>query len=273
MIKNVCSVYEGRIDIRIVMEATMSERLIRTEMLIGIESIDKLKNTKVAIFGVGGVGTYVAEGLIRAGVGRFLLVDDDTICESNLNRQLHATMQTIGRSKVETMKERMLLINPEADIEIKQSFILYNNIDEVVSSDVDYMVDALDTVTAKIALVLKSKELSVPLISAMGTGNKFEPTMLKVSDIYKTNVCPLCKVMRKELKARGIKKLKVVYSEEIPTKPLFQPQSKVDTKVDGVLVSEPDMHAKRATPGSMSFVPSVAGMIIASEVVKDVIGR
>ena len=250
--------------IEIVMEATMTERLIRTEMLIGAESIEKLKNTKVAIFGVGGVGTYVAEGLIRAGVGRFLLVDDDTICESNLNRQLHATMQTIGRSKVETMKERMLSINPDADIEIKQSFILYDNIDEVVPSDLDYMVDALDTVTAKIALALKSKELSVPLISAMGTGNKFEPTMLKVSDIYKTNVCPLCKVMRKELKTRGIKKLKVVYSEELPTKPLFQPQEIADANLDGDQASKHDVHTKRAIPGSMSFVPSVAGMITLS---------
>lgn len=246
----------------------MSERLIRTEMLIGKEGIDKLNKTKVAIFGVGGVGTYVAEGLVRAGVGRFLLVDDDTIVESNLNRQIHATIDTIGESKVEVMKKRMLSINPDADIEINRSFILYDNIDDVVSDDIDYMVDALDTVTAKIALVLKSKELNIPMISAMGTGNKFEPTMLKVSDIFKTNVCPLCKVMRKELKVRGIKRLKVVYSEENPTKPLFQPQSQ-EIQQEEI----PNMHQKRATPGSMSFVPSVAGMIIASEVVKDIIRR
>jgi tRNA threonylcarbamoyladenosine dehydratase len=249
------------------MEATMSERLIRTEMLIGKEGIDKLKNAKVAIYGIGGVGTYVAEGLIRAGIGRFLLVDDDTICESNLNRQLHATLDTIGKSKVETMKERMKSINPEVEIDTMKSFVLYDNIDEVVPLDLTYMVDSLDTVTAKIALVLKSKELEIPLISAMGTGNKLEPTMLKVSDIYKTNVCPLCKVMRKELKARGVRSLKVVYSEEQPTKPLFQPE---DGSSDEIT---PNMHKKRATPGSMSFVPSVAGMIIASEVVKDIIGK
>lgn len=245
----------------------MSERLIRTEMLIGKDGIDKLKKAKVAIYGVGGVGTYVAEGLVRAGIGKFLLVDDDTICESNLNRQLHATVDTIGKSKVETMKERMKSINPEVEIETMQSFVLYDNIDEVVPINLTYMVDSLDTVTAKIALALKSKELDIPLISAMGTGNKFEPTMLKVSDIYKTNVCPLCKVMRKELKARGVRSLKVVYSEEQPTKPLFQPD-------DGTSVEEtPNMHKKRATPGSMSFVPSVAGMIIASEVVKDILGE
>lgn len=245
----------------------MSERLIRTEMLIGNEGIDKLKKAKVALYGVGGVGTYVAEGLVRAGIGHFLLVDDDTICESNLNRQLHATVDTIGKSKVETMKERMQSINPEVEIETMQSFVLYDNIDKVVPLDLTYMVDALDTVTAKIALALKSKELDIPIISAMGTGNKFEPTMLKVSDLFKTNVCPLCKVMRKELKARGVRSLKVVYSEEQPTKPLFQPD-------DGSIAEEtPNMHKKRATPGSMSFVPSVAGMIIASEVVKDILGE
>lgn len=245
----------------------MSERLIRTEMLIGKEGIDKLKKAKVAIYGVGGVGTYVAEGLVRAGIGKFLLVDDDTICESNLNRQLHATVDTIGKSKVETMKERMKSINPEVEIDTIQSFVLYDNIDKVVPIDLTYMVDSLDTVTAKIALVLKSKELKIPLISAMGTGNKFEPTMLKVSDLFKTNVCPLCKVMRKELKARGVNNLKVVYSEEQPTKPLFQPD-------DGANEEDmPNLHKKRATPGSMSFVPSVAGMIIASEVVKDILGK
>ncbi|WP_455718957.1 tRNA threonylcarbamoyladenosine dehydratase [Anaerosporobacter sp.] len=245
----------------------MSERLIRTEMLIGKEGIDKLKKAKVAIYGVGGVGTYVAEGLVRAGIGKFLLVDDDTICESNLNRQLHATVETLGKSKVETMKERMKSINPEVEIDTIQSFVLYDNIDKVVPSDLTYMVDSLDTVTAKIALVLKSKELEIPLISAMGTGNKFEPTMLKVSDLFKTNVCPLCKVMRKELKARGVHNLKVVYSEEQPTKPLFQPDDGTNDE------DMPNMHKKRATPGSMSFVPSVAGMIIASEVVKDLIGK
>ncbi|WP_310604337.1 tRNA threonylcarbamoyladenosine dehydratase [Anaerosporobacter sp.] len=256
----------------------MSERLIRTEMLIGEEGIAKLENAKVAIYGVGGVGTYVAEGLVRAGIGHFLLVDDDTICESNINRQLHATIDTIGKSKIETMKERMRTINPEVEIDTMQTFVLYDNIDEVVSQDITYMVDALDTVTAKIALTLKSKELNIPLISAMGTGNKFEPTMLKVSDLFKTNVCPLCKVMRKELKARGVNKLKVVYSEEQPTKPLFQTGENVNEDVlDSAGNIEKtdvkDMHRKRATPGSMSFVPSVAGMIIASEVVKDILGR
>ncbi|MBS5932456.1 MAG: tRNA threonylcarbamoyladenosine dehydratase [Clostridiales bacterium] len=253
----------------------MSEQFIRTEMLIGEDGINKLKKAKVAIYGVGGVGTYVAEGLVRAGIGHFLLVDDDIICESNLNRQLHATINTIGKSKVETMKERMESINPAVKIETMQSFVLYDNISEVVPLDLTYMVDALDTVTAKIALVLKSEELNIPLISAMGTGNKFEPTMLKVSDLFKTNVCPLCKVMRKELKVRGVRKLKVVYSEEQPTKPLFQPSDLVNIEaMNGQNQDETiDMHKKRATPGSMSFVPSVAGMIIASEVVKDILNR
>lgn len=253
----------------------MSERFIRTKMLIGEEGIDKLKKARVAIYGIGGVGTYVAEGLVRAGIGHFLLVDDDTICESNLNRQLHATVDSIGRSKVEAMKERMESINPEVKIDTINSFVLYNNVDEVVPIELTYMVDALDTVTAKIALALKSKELEIPLISAMGTGNKFEPTMLKVSDLFKTNVCPLCKVMRKELKARGVSKLKVVYSEEQPTKPLFQPidSGNSETLKDHNPEENQNKHKKRATPGSMSFVPSVAGMIIASEVVKDILSR
>ncbi|WP_167955036.1 tRNA threonylcarbamoyladenosine dehydratase [Anaerosporobacter faecicola] len=249
----------------------MEERFIRTEMLIGEEGLNQLKQAKVAIYGVGGVGTYVAEGLVRAGIGRFLLVDDDVISESNCNRQLHATTQTIGKSKVKTMKERMESINPDVQIDIMESFVLYDNIEDVVPNDLSYMVDALDTVTAKIALALKSKEYTIPLISAMGTGNKFEPTKLQVSDLFKTNVCPLCKVMRKELKARGIKKLKVVYSEEQPTKPLFDPSDFDGKEENGE--EQKNLHKKRSTPGSMSFVPSVAGMIIASEVVKDLLGR
>lgn len=244
----------------------MSDRFLRTEMLIGKEKLETLHQAKVAIYGIGGVGTFVAEGLVRAGIGNFVLVDDDTINESNMNRQIHATVDNIGRSKTQAMRERILSINPAAHVDIKESFVLPENIDEMVPKDLTYMVDALDTVTTKIALVLKSKELNIPIISAMGTGNKMEPTMLRVSDIYKTNVCPLCKVMRKELKCRHINKLKVVYSEENPIKPLFQPKKAEES-------NEIDYHAKRFTPGSMSFVPSVAGMIIASEVVKDIIGR
>ena len=228
----------------------MSNQFSRTEMLIGKENVEKLRNSKVAIFGVGGVGSFVVEGLARAGVGNFILVDNDKVAESNLNRQIIATTKTIGKLKVEACKERILEINPEAKVEIYPEFFMPES-PEIFDNTVDYIVDAIDTVTAKIELVIRANKLNIPIISSMGTGNKLDPTKFEVTDIYKTSVCPLAKVMRKELKPRGIKKLKVVYSKEEPIKII---------KEEGT---------KKQIPGSISFVPSVAGLIIAGEVVKD----
>ena len=226
----------------------------RTEILIGKENLQKLKNSKVAIFGIGGVGSYVVEGLARAGVGNFILVDNDMVAESNLNRQIIATVKTIGKLKVEIAKERILEINPDAKVEIYPEFFMPDS-SEIFDNTVDYIVDAIDTVTAKIELVIRANKLNIPIISCMGTGNKLDPTKFEVSDIFKTSVCPLAKVMRKELKQRGIKKLKVIYSKEEPIKPI----------IDNLETS------KKQTPASISFVPSVAGLIIAGEVVKDII--
>ncbi len=232
----------------------MQNQFSRTELLIGKEGIEKLKNSKVAIFGIGGVGSYVVEGLARAGVGSFILVDNDEVCLSNLNRQIIATHKTIGKPKVEVAKERILEINPNANVEIYQEFFMPDT-KELLDNTVSYIVDAIDTVTAKIELVLRANRLNIPIISSMGTGNKLDPTKFEVTDIYKTSVCPLAKVMRKELKTRGIKKLKVVYSKEEPIK--------IEENLEEI--------SKKRSPGSISFVPSVAGLIIAGEVVKDII--
>lgn len=226
----------------------------RTELLLGEEGINKLKNSKVIVFGVGGVGSFVVEALTRAGIGNLILVDDDTVCISNLNRQVHATQTTVGKVKVEVMKERVLSINPNCNVEAKQTFITADNIPEILTDDIDYVVDAIDTVTSKLALAEYCYKNNINLISSMGTGNKLDPTLFRVSDVYKTKVCPLAKVMRHELRKRGVKKLKVVYSEEIPMTP--DKGAKVESK-------------KRQTPGSISFVPPVAGMIIGGEVIKD----
>ncbi|MBQ3145166.1 MAG: tRNA threonylcarbamoyladenosine dehydratase [Clostridia bacterium] len=229
----------------------MSEQFSRTELLIGKENLDKLKKAKVAIFGIGGVGSYVVEGLVRAGIQNFVLVDNDTLSLSNLNRQLIATTKTIGKPKVEIAKQRILEINPEAQVEIYQEFF-FPETEGILDKTIDYIVDAIDTVTSKIELVLRANKLEIPIISSMGTGNKLDSTKFEVTDIYKTSVCPLAKVMRKELKQRGIKKLKVVYSKEEPIK----------VKTNTIY--------KKQTPGSISFVPSVAGLIIAGEVIKDI---
>ena len=230
----------------------MSEQFSRTELLIGKDGMGKLKNSKVAIFGIGGVGSYVVEALARAGVGNFVLVDNDEVALSNLNRQIIATTKTIGMPKVEVAKERILEINPEAVIETYQEFFMPET-EGIIDESVTYIVDAIDTVTAKIELVLRANKLNIPIISSMGTGNKLDATRFEVTDIYKTSVCPLAKVMRKELKQRGIKKLKVVYSKEEPIK------------------LEKDETIKKQVPASISFVPSVAGLIIAGEVVKDIV--
>jgi len=230
----------------------MSEQFSRTQILIGKDGIEKLKKAKVAIFGIGGVGSYVVEALARVGVENFILVDNDEVSISNLNRQIIATTKTIGKSKVEVAKERILEINPEAIVEIYQEFFMPET-EGILDKSISYIVDAIDTVTAKIELVLRANKLNIPIISSMGTGNKLDPTRFEVTDIYKTSVCPLAKVMRKELKQKDIKKLKVVYSKEEPIK------------------LEKDETTKKQVPGSISFVPSVAGLIIAGEVIKDII--
>ena len=222
------------------------EWLARTELVIGKENIDKLNKTKIAVFGIGGVGSYVVEALARAGVGNFVLVDKDVVDVTNINRQIIATTKTIGMPKVEIAKNRILEINPQAKVAIYQEFFMPDS-KELLDSSIDYVVDCIDTVTAKIELVQRAKKLHIPIISAMGTGNKLDPTKFEVTDIYKTSVCPLAKIMRKELKNRKIDKLKVVYSKEEPIK------------------------NDKNVIGSVSFVPSVAGLIIAGEVVKDVI--
>ncbi len=232
----------------------MSEQFSRTEMLIGKSGIEKLKNSKVAIFGIGGVGSYVVEALARAGIGKFILVDNDEVSISNLNRQIIATTKTIGMPKVEVAKQRILEINPKAHVQTYQEFFMPET-EGIFDETVTYIVDAIDTVTAKIELVLRANKLNVPIISSMGTGNKLDPTRFEITDIYKTSVCPLAKVMRKELKQKAIKKLKVVYSKEEPIK------------------VEQDETTKKPVPGSISFVPSVAGLIIAGEVVKDIINK
>lgn len=244
----------------------MQTQFERTKLLIGEESLEKLKNARVAIFGVGGVGGYVCEALARSGIGSFDLIDNDTVCLSNLNRQIIATHSSVGKYKVDVMRDRMLDINPEVNVKVYKCFFLPENAHEFPFAEYDYVVDAVDTVTAKIELVMKCQEEGVPIISSMGTGNKMEASAFKVTDIYKTKMCPLAKVMRYELKKRGVKKLKVVYSEEIPLNPMDR-SIEVDAKTDKTVAS------RRSTPGSLAFVPPVSGMIIAGEVVKDLTGQ
>ena len=230
----------------------MQEQFSRTEILIGKENIEKLNNSKVAIFGLGGVGSYVLEGLARAGIGNFILVDNDKIAPSNINRQILALNTNIGEDKVEAAKNRAMQINPNIKIETFKEFFLPES-PNLFDNSVNYIVDAIDTVTAKIELAQRANNLNIPIISCMGTGNKLDPTKFEITDIYKTSVCPLAKVMRKELRERGIKKLKVLYSKEEP----------ISIKADD--------NNKKRIPGSISFVPSVAGLIIAGEVVRDII--
>ena len=241
----------------------MQNQFSRTQLLIGKEGIEKLNKSKVAIFGIGGVGSFVVEALVRAGVENFILVDNDKISITNLNRQIIATSKTIGKYKVEVAKERILEINPNAKVEIYQEFFMPDS-EEILDKKVDYIVDSVDTVTAKIELVIRANKLNIPIISCMGTGNKLDPTKFEITDIYKTSICPLAKVMRKELRSRGIKKLKVVYSKEEPIKPNgFLEKSNMETKGT----------TKTQVPGSISFVPSVAGLIVAGEVIKDIINK
>lgn len=248
----------------------MLNQFSRTELLIGKDGIEKLNKAKVAIFGIGGVGSFVVEGLVRAGVENFILVDDDKICLTNLNRQIIATRKTVGKYKVEVAKERILEINPNAKVEIYQEFFMPES-KEILDETVDYIVDSVDTVTAKIELVVRANKLNIPIISSMGTGNKLDPTRFEVTDIYKTSICPLAKVMRKELRTRGIKELKVVYSKEEPIKL----DENLEYSCKNGCICPPGTKRKctvrNQVPGSISFVPSVAGLIIAGEVIKDII--
>lgn len=236
----------------------MHEQFSRTQLILGEASIEKLNNSRIAVFGVGGVGGYVVEALARSGVGTIDIIDNDKVCMSNINRQIIATHKTVGRYKVDVLKERILDINPEAKVNAYKTFYMPDTKDEFDFTNYDYVVDAIDTVTGKIALVMQAQEANTPIISSMGAGNKINPTMFEVADIYKTSVCPLAKVMRRELKKRGVKKLKVVYSKEEPMKP-----------IEGEIDESPS-EGRRAVPGSIAFTPSVAGLIIASEVIKDI---
>ena len=247
----------------------MLTQFSRTELLLGKESMERLAGARVAVFGIGGVGGYVCEALVRSGVGAFDLIDDDKVCLTNLNRQIIATRKTVGRYKTEVMKERILDINPDADVRIHNCFFLPENADEFHFEEYDYVVDAVDTVTAKIALVMKAQETGTPIFSSMGAGNKLDGSQFRVADIYKTKVCPLAKVMRRELKKRGVKKLKVVYSEEQPVTPIEDMAISCKTNCICPPGAEHKCTERRAIPGSVAFVPSVAGLIIAGEVVKD----
>ena len=249
----------------------MLTQFSRTELLFGKEAMDKLADSKVAVFGIGGVGGYVCEALVRSGVGAFDLIDDDKVCLTNLNRQIIATRSTVGKYKTDVMRDRMLDINPKVEVEVHKCFFLPENADDFPWDSYDYVVDAVDTVTAKIALVMKCKEKNIPIISSMGAGNKLDGSQFKVADIYKTKVCPLAKVMRRELKKRGVKKLKVVYSEEIPTRPIEDMAISCRNNCICPPGAEHKCTERRDIPGSVAFVPSVAGLIIAGEVAKDLI--
>lgn len=241
----------------------MIHQFSRTELLLGKEGMQRLSQARVAIFGIGGVGGHCVEALARSGIGEFDLIDQDEVSLTNLNRQLAALHDTIGCPKVEVMKERILAINPNAKVNICQCFFLPENADQFPFSEYSYVVDAVDTVTAKIELILKSQAAGVPVISSMGAGNKLDPTAFEVADIYQTSVCPLAKVMRRELKKRGVKKLKVVYSKEEAVKP------KLYDEAGNMIETETKGTAGRMAPGSIAFVPSVAGLILAGEVIKD----
>ena len=249
----------------------MLNQFSRTELLLGKEAMEKLARCRVAVFGIGGVGGYVVEALVRSGVGAIDLIDDDKVCLTNLNRQIIATRKTVGQYKVDVMKERIMDINPDCSVEGHKCFYLPETKDAFDFSRYDYVVDAVDTVTAKLQLVLEAQEKNIPIISSMGAGNKLNPAGFEVADIYQTSVCPLAKVMRRELKKRGVKKLKVVYSEELPLSPLSDLENSCRTDCICPPGTERTCGQRRAVPGSVAFVPSVAGMILAGEVVKDLI--
>ena len=247
----------------------MQNQFSRSELLIGKEGIEKLHKSRVAIFGIGGVGGYTVDALVRSGVEQIDLIDDDKVCLTNLNRQLIATRKTVGKDKVDIMRERILEINPKVTVNVYKTFFLPENADTFPFEEYDYVVDAVDTVTAKIELVMKCQEKGVPIMSSMGAGNKLDASQFKVADIYKTKVCPLAKVMRRELKKRRVRKLKVVYSEELPKRPIEDMSISCRTNCICPPGAAHKCTERRDIPGSVAYVPSVAGLIIAGEVVKD----
>ena len=246
------------------------DQFSRTQLLLGPEAMQTLSTSFVAVFGIGGVGSFAAEALARSGVGGIALFDDDTVCMTNINRQLIATLSTVGKPKVEVMRDRILDINASAKVEVNAVFYGADNADEYDLSHYSYIIDAIDTVSSKLVLIERAKAANVPIISCMGAGNKLDPTSFEVSDIYKTSVCPLAKVMRRELRARGVESLKVVYSRELPI-PLSESE---EISCKNNCICPPDSKrncaVRRQVPGSISFVPSVAGLILAGEVIKDI---
>lgn len=249
----------------------MLNQFSRTELLLGKEALEKLKNSRVAVFGIGGVGAYAVEALVRSGIGTIDIVDDDKVCITNLNRQLYATRKTVGKYKVAVAKERILDINPDCIVNTHQTFYTPKTENQFDFSQYDYVIDAIDTVVGKLSLIEKSKQAGVPIICAMGAGNKLDPTKFEVADISKTSVCPLAKVIRTELKKRRIKKVKVVYSKELPIKP----KEDMSISCRNHCVCPPDTRkctVKHQIPGSTAFVPPVVGLIIAGEVIKDLTG-
>ena len=251
----------------------MLNQFSRTQLLLGKEAMDALSASRVAVFGIGGVGGYVCEALVRSGVGAFDLIDDDKICLTNLNRQLIATRSTVGKYKVDVMEARMKDINPNVDIRTHKCFFLPENADEFPFSEYDYIVDAVDTVSAKLSLAVKAQEAGVPIISSMGAGNKLDATAFRVADIYKTSMDPLARVMRRELKKRGVKKLKVVYSQEQPIRPIEDMSISCRTHCICPPGTKHKCTERRDIPGSTAFVPSVVGLIIAGEIVRDISGK
>lgn len=251
----------------------MLNQFSRTQLLLGKEAMDALSASRVAVFGIGGVGGYVCEALVRSGVGAFDLIDDDKICLTNLNRQLIATRSTVGKYKVDVMEARMKDINPNVDIRTHKCFFLPENADEFPFPEYDYIVDAVDTVSAKLSLAVKAQEAGVPIISSMGAGNKLDATAFRVADIYKTSMDPLARVMRRELKKRGVKKLKVVYSQEQPIRPVEDMSISCRTHCICPPGAKHKCTERRDIPGSTAFVPSVVGLIIAGEIVRDISGK
>lgn len=249
----------------------MLNQFSRTSLIFGKENMDHLAKSRVAVFGIGGVGGYTVEALARSGIGTLDLIDDDKVCLTNINRQIYATRKTVGKYKVDVAKERILEINPDAKVNVYKTFYMPDTKDQFDFSEYDYVVDAIDTVTGKIELVLQAQAAGTPIISSMGAGNKVNPAMFEVADIYKTSVCPLAKVMRRELKRRDVKRLKVVYSKEKPIKP----EEDLETSCRSNCICPPGTErkctARRDIPGSNAFVPSVVGLIIAGEVIKDIL--
>lgn len=241
--------------------------------MLGPDAMESLYGKKVAVFGIGGVGGYVCEALVRSGIGSFDLIDDDKVCLTNLNRQIIATRKTVGKYKAEVMRDRMLEINPDAKIEIHKCFFLPENADDFPFSEYDYIVDAVDTVTAKIELIIRAQKEGIPIISAMGAGNKLDAGRLTIADIYDTKICPLARVMRRELKKRNVKKLKVVYSDEQPIRPLEDMSISCRTHCICPPGAQHKCTERRDIPGSTAFVPAVAGLLIAGEIVKDLCGN